>query len=63
MQHFHIIVAIPSPLPQVQPGEQSTRETDQHIPKDALFTQYVKRRKVKKKWLNKFWVIIFYNTM
>ena len=49
MQHFHIIAAIPSPLPQVQPGEQSTRETDQQIPEDALLSNYVKIRKVKKK--------------
>ena len=49
MQHFHIIAAIPSPLLQVQPGEKSTRETDQQILEDALLAHYVKRRKVKKK--------------
>ena len=49
MKHFHIIAAIPSPSLQVQPGEQSTRETDRQIPEDALLANYVKRRKVKKK--------------
>ena len=73
MQHFHIIATIPSPLPQDPRGKQSTRDTswqvdeasgtEQQIPKDALLAHFVKRRKVKKKWLNKFWVILFYNTM
>ena len=49
MQHFHIIAAIPSPFPQVQPGEQSTRETNQQILEDALLAHFVKKRKVKKK--------------
>ena len=49
MKHFHIIAAISSPLPQVQPGEQSTRETDQQILEHVLLANYVKRRKVKKK--------------
>ena len=63
MQHFHIVVAISSPLPQDQRGKQSTREIEQQIPEDALLAHFVKRRKVKKKWLKNFWVIIFYNTM
>ena len=49
MKHFHIIAAILSPSPQVQPDEQSTSETDQQILKDALLANYVKRRKLKKK--------------
>ena len=49
MKHFHIIAAIMSPSPQVQPGKQSPRETDQQILEDALLANYVKRRKVKKK--------------
>ena len=49
MKHFDIIAAILSPSPQVQPGEQSTRETDERIPEDALLAKYVKRRKVKRK--------------
>ena len=49
MKHFHIIATIPSPSPQVQPGEQSTNETYQKILKDALLANYVKRRKVKNK--------------
>ena len=49
MQHFHIIAAILSPFPQDPRGEQSTRETEQQIPEDALLAQFLKRRKVKKK--------------
>ena len=49
IQHFHIIIAIPSPFPQDACGEQSTRETEQQIPEDALLAHFVKRRKVKKK--------------
>ena len=49
MQHFHIIAAIPSPSPQVQPCKKSTRETDEQIPEDVLLAKYVKRRKVKRK--------------
>ena len=49
MEHFHIIVAILIPSPQLQPCEQSTRETDEKIPKDALLAKYVKRRKIKRK--------------
>ena len=49
MKHFHIIATILSPSPQVQPGEQSTSETDQQISENALLVNYVKRRKVKKK--------------
>ena len=49
MQHFHIIAAILSPLPQVQPSEQSTRETKKQILEGALLAHFVKRRKVKKK--------------
>ena len=49
MKHFHIIAAIPSPSQQVQPGKQSTRETNQQITKDTLLANYVKRIKVKKK--------------
>ena len=49
MQHFHIIVAISSSLPQDQRGEKSTGETGQQILEDALLTHFVKRRKLKKK--------------
>ena len=48
-QHFHIIAAILSPLPQDPSDEQSTRETKQQIPEDVLLAHFVKRRKVKKK--------------
>ena len=73
MQHFHIIAAIPSPFPQDTSGKKSTRETSgqvdeapgtgQQISEDALLAHFVKRRNVKKKWLKKFWVIVFYNRM
>ena len=49
MKHFDNIAAIMSPSLQVQPSEQSTRDTDQEIMEDALLVNYVKRRKVKKK--------------
>ena len=59
MQHFHIIAAIPSPLPQDPHGEKYTRETsgqvdealrtEGQIPEDALLAHFVKRRKVKRK--------------
>ena len=49
MKHFDIIAAIPGPSLQVQPGEQSTRETIRKIMEDALLANYVKRRKVKNK--------------
>ena len=47
MTHFDIIAKIYSPSQQVQPCEQSTRETDEQILEDALLAKYVKRRKVK----------------
>ena len=49
MKHFDIILEIHSPSPQVQPCEQSSRETGEQIPEDELLTKYVKRRKVKRK--------------
>ena len=54
MEHFHIIAAIPIPFPQDPCGKQSTRETEQQIPEDALLPHFVKRRKVKNKRLKKF---------
>ena len=49
MKHFDIIAKIHIPLPQVQPCEQSTRETNDQILEDALLAKYVKRRKLKRK--------------
>ena len=49
MKQFDNIAVIPSPSPQVQPCEQSTRETDEKISEDALLAKYVKRIKVKRK--------------
>ena len=49
MKHFDIIAEIHSPSPQVQPCEQSSRETNDKIPEDVLLTKYLKRRKVKRK--------------
>ena len=42
-EHFRIIAAILSPLPQDQSREKYTRETEQQIPEDALLAHYVKR--------------------
>ena len=61
MKHFDIIAEIHCPSPQVQPCEQSSRETEDQIPEDALMTNYLKRRKVTRKWLKKLWVILIYN--
>ena len=49
MKYFGIVAAILSPSLQVPPCKQSTRETDEQIPKDALLAKYVKRRKIKRK--------------
>ena len=49
MKHFDIIAEIYHPSPQVQPCEQSSRESEDQILKDALLTNYLKRRKVKRK--------------
>ena len=48
MKHFDNIAEIHRPSPQVQPCEQSSRETEDQIPEDALLTNYLKRRKVKR---------------
>ena len=49
MKYFDIIAEIHCTSPQVQPCEQSSRETDEQILEDALLAKYVKRRKVKRK--------------
>ena len=49
MKHFDYIASVPRPSSQVQPGKQSSRETDEKIPEDALLAKCVKKRKVKKK--------------
>ena len=49
MKHFDINAEIHCPSLQVQPCEQSGRETEDQIPKDALLTNYLKRRKIKRK--------------
>ena len=61
MKYFDIIAEIHCPLSEVQPCEQSSRETKDQIPEDVTLTKYLKRRKVKRKWPNKFWVILIYN--
>ena len=49
MKYFDIIAQIHRPSPKVQPCEQTSRDTDDQIPKDVTLTQYLKRRKVKRK--------------
>ena len=49
MKDFDIIVEIHHPSPEVQPCEQTSRDTDDQIPKDVTLTKYLKRRKVKSK--------------
>ena len=60
MKYFDIIAEIHHPSPEVQPCKQTSRDTDDQIPEDVTLTKYLKRRKVKRKWLNKFWVILIY---
>jgi len=55
MKYFDIIAEIHRPSPEVQPCEQTSRDTDDQIPEDVTLTKYLKRRKVKRKWLNFFW--------
>ena len=49
MKHFDIITKIHRPSLQVQPCEQSSRETEDQIPEDALLANYLKRIKLKRK--------------
>ena len=49
MKDFDIIAEIHCPSPEVQPYEQTSRETDDKIPEDVTLTKYLKRRKVKRK--------------
>ena len=49
MKDFEIIAEIHRPSPEVQPCEQTSRETEDHIPEDVTLTTYLKRRKVKRK--------------
>ena len=48
MKDFEIIAEIHRPSPEVQPCEQTSRDTDDQIP-DVTLTKYLKRRKVKRK--------------
>ena len=54
MKYFDIIAEIHHPSLEVQPCEQSSRETEDQLPEDVNLTKYLKRRKVKMKRLNKF---------
>ena len=47
MKYFDIIAEIHRPSPQVQPCEQSSRETENQIPEDVTLTKYLKGLKVK----------------
>ena len=49
MKYFDIIAEIHRPSPEVQPSEQTSRDTDDQIPKYVTLTKYLKRRKVKRK--------------
>ena len=49
MKDFDIIAEIHRPSPEVQPCEQTSKDTDDHIPKDVTLNKYLKRRKVKRK--------------
>ena len=49
MKDFDITAEIHRPSPEVQPSEQTSRDTDDQIPKYVTLTKYLKRRKVKRK--------------
>ena len=49
MKYFDIIVEIHHPSLEVQPCEQTSRDTNDQIPEDVTLTKYLKRRKVKRK--------------
>ena len=49
MKGFDIIAEIHRPLPEVQPCQQTSRETEDQIPEDVTLTKYLKRIKVKRK--------------
>ena len=49
MKDFEIIPEIHHLSLEVQPCEQSSRETKDQIPEDVTLTKYLKRRKVKRK--------------
>ena len=49
MKDFDIIAEIHLPSPEVQPSEQTSRDTYDQIPKDVTLTKYLKTRKVKRK--------------
>ena len=49
MKDFDIIAEIHRPSPEVQPSEQTSRDTNYQIPEDVALTKYLKRRKVKRK--------------
>ena len=49
MKYFDIIAEIHRPSPEVQPSEQTSRDTDDQIPEDVTLTKCIKRRKIKKK--------------
>ena len=49
MKDFNIIAEIHRSSPEVQPCEQTSRDTDDHIFEDVTLTKYLKRRKVKRK--------------
>ena len=49
MKYFDIIAEIHRPSPEVQPCEQTSRDTDDQITEDVTLTIYLKRRKVKGK--------------
>ena len=49
MKDFDIIAEIYRPSLEVQPCEESSRETEDQISEDVTLTKYLKRRKVKRK--------------
>ena len=49
MKYFDIIARIHHPLPEVQPCDQTSRDTNDQIPEDVTLTKYLKRIKVKRK--------------
>ena len=49
MKCFDIIAEIHHSSPEVKPSEHTSSDTDDQIPEDVTLTNYLKRRKVKRK--------------
>ena len=45
MKYFYIIAEIHRPSPEVQPCEQTSRDTNDQVPEDVTLTKYLREEK------------------